>query len=168
MGSRPLPLPQGMCGQMNNLLLHFAVSKLRAKLSCLSWPCLSVSGRPPVLLLPGEEPPSHVPFVERHIQQVCWVTSKRAVSQLVLSAELVDVNFFSCSPHFDDEERLRVLVMMSAQELANGISYSGHMYAMTRAGRHLTPVGDLQETFGGMEQVLWRLLAGSVLSRGGM
>ncbi|KAM7400088.1 hypothetical protein PAMA_004675 [Pampus argenteus] len=57
------------------------------------------------------------------------------------------------SPHFDDEERLRVLVMMSAQELANGISYSGHMYAMTRAGRYLTPAGDLQETFGGMEQV---------------
>ncbi|KAK2896068.1 presequence protease, mitochondrial [Channa argus] len=57
------------------------------------------------------------------------------------------------SPHFDDEERLRVLVMMSAQELANGISYSGHMYAMTRAGRHLTPAGDLEETFGGMEQV---------------
>ncbi|XP_041805663.1 presequence protease, mitochondrial [Chelmon rostratus] len=57
------------------------------------------------------------------------------------------------SPHFDDEERLRVLVMMSAQELANGISYSGHMYAMTRAGRHLTPAGDLQETFAGMEQV---------------
>ncbi|KAF1384224.1 hypothetical protein PFLUV_G00140490 [Perca fluviatilis] len=57
------------------------------------------------------------------------------------------------SPHFDDAERLRVLVMMSAQELANGISYSGHMYAMTRAGRHLTPAGDLQETFSGMEQV---------------
>lgn len=57
------------------------------------------------------------------------------------------------SPHFDDEERLRVLVMMSAQELANGISYSGHMYAMTRAGRMLSPAGDLQETFGGMEQV---------------
>ncbi|KAM4551302.1 presequence protease, mitochondrial [Odontesthes bonariensis] len=57
------------------------------------------------------------------------------------------------SPHFDNEERLRVLVMMAAQELANGISYSGHMYAMTRAGRHLTPAGDLQETFGGMEQV---------------
>lgn len=43
---------------------------------------------------------------------------------------------------------------MSAQEWANGISYSGHTYAMTRAGRHLTPAGDLQETFGGMEQVL--------------
>ncbi|KAJ0059377.1 hypothetical protein NL108_016005, partial [Boleophthalmus pectinirostris] len=57
------------------------------------------------------------------------------------------------SPRFDDEERLRVLVMMSAQELANGISYSGHMYAMTRAARHLTPAGDLHETFGGMEQV---------------
>lgn len=56
-------------------------------------------------------------------------------------------------PHFNDEERLRVLVMSSAQELANGISYSGHMYAMTRAARHLTPAGDLHETFGGMEQV---------------
>lgn len=56
-------------------------------------------------------------------------------------------------PHFNDEERLRVLVMMSAQELANGISYSGHMYAMTRAGRHMTPAGGLQETFGGLEQV---------------
>ncbi|KAF3857855.1 hypothetical protein F7725_011056 [Dissostichus mawsoni] len=52
-----------------------------------------------------------------------------------------------------EQERLRVLVMMSAQELANGIAYSGHMYAMTRACRHLTPSGDLQETFGGMEQV---------------
>ncbi|KAI7789381.1 presequence protease, mitochondrial [Triplophysa rosa] len=57
------------------------------------------------------------------------------------------------SPNFDDEERLRVLVMMSAQELANGISYSGHMYAMTRAARSLTPTADLQETFGGMDQV---------------
>ncbi|XP_071346670.1 presequence protease, mitochondrial [Trachinotus anak] len=57
------------------------------------------------------------------------------------------------SPHFDDEERLRVLVMSSAQELANGISYSGHTYAMTRACRHLTPAGDLQESFSGMEQV---------------
>lgn len=57
------------------------------------------------------------------------------------------------SPRFDDEERLRVLVMMSAQELANGISYSGHMYAMTRAARSLSPTADLQETFDGMEQV---------------
>ncbi|XP_036418293.1 presequence protease, mitochondrial [Colossoma macropomum] len=57
------------------------------------------------------------------------------------------------SPHFDDEERLRVLVMMSAQELSNGISYSGHMYAMTRAARSLTPAADLQETFSGMDQV---------------
>ncbi|KAK7944639.1 hypothetical protein WMY93_000367 [Mugilogobius chulae] len=57
------------------------------------------------------------------------------------------------SAQFNDEERLRVLVMMSAQELTNGISYSGHMYAMTRAARHLTSAGELQETFGGMEQV---------------
>lgn len=63
-------------------------------------------------------------------------------------------NVLSRSPHLEDEERLRVLVMMAAQELANGISYSGHTYAMTRAGRHLTPAGDLHELFGGMEQVV--------------
>ena len=57
------------------------------------------------------------------------------------------------SPRFDDEERFRSLVMMSAQELANGISYSGHMYAMGRAARSLTPAGHLQEVFGGMDQV---------------
>lgn len=57
------------------------------------------------------------------------------------------------SPHFNDEERLRVLVMMSAQELANGISFSGHSYAMTRAARSLTPTAELQETFSGMDQV---------------
>ncbi|CAM4587891.1 unnamed protein product [Leuciscus chuanchicus] len=61
-------------------------------------------------------------------------------------------DIFNC-PRFDDEERLRVLVMMSAQELSNGISYSGHMYAMTRAARSLTPTADLQETFSGMDQV---------------
>ncbi|XP_051983778.1 presequence protease, mitochondrial-like [Xyrauchen texanus] len=57
------------------------------------------------------------------------------------------------SPHFNNEERLRVLVLMSAQELSNGISYSGHMYAMTRAARSLTPTADLQEMLGGMDQV---------------
>uniref|UniRef100_A0AAQ4Q688 Presequence protease, mitochondrial n=1 Tax=Gasterosteus aculeatus aculeatus TaxID=481459 RepID=A0AAQ4Q688_GASAC len=57
------------------------------------------------------------------------------------------------NPHFKDEERMRALVKMSAQELANGISYSGHMYAMTRAGRHLTPAAELNEAFDGMEQV---------------
>ena len=53
-----------------------------------------------------------------------------------------------------------MLVMMSAQELANGISSSGHMYAMTRAGRCLTPAGGVQETFGGMEQVRRRTHSG--------
>ncbi|XP_026887832.2 presequence protease, mitochondrial isoform X1 [Electrophorus electricus] len=57
------------------------------------------------------------------------------------------------SSRFDDEERLRVLVMMAAQELSNGISSSGHMYAMTRAARSLTPTANLQETFSGMTQV---------------
>ena len=45
---------------------------------------------------------------------------------------------------------------MSAQELSNGVPDSGHLYAMVRAGRTLTPAGDLQETFSGMDQVTHR------------
>ncbi|KAG5265276.1 hypothetical protein AALO_G00240460 [Alosa alosa] len=60
------------------------------------------------------------------------------------------------SPHFDDEERLRVLVMMSAQELANGISlYGSHViHDKSRLVRTLQPPpGDFQETLSGMDQV---------------
>ncbi|XP_047599401.1 presequence protease, mitochondrial isoform X1 [Lutra lutra] len=57
------------------------------------------------------------------------------------------------SPCFEEEEHFRVLVKMSAQELANGVPDSGHLYASLRASRTLTPVGDLQETFSGMDQV---------------
>ncbi|KAM3928572.1 presequence protease, mitochondrial isoform 1-T2 [Leptodactylus fuscus] len=57
------------------------------------------------------------------------------------------------SSHLDDEERLRVLVRMSAQEMSNGIPDSGHSYAAIRASRTLTPAGELQELFHGMDQV---------------
>ncbi|XP_045042720.2 presequence protease, mitochondrial isoform X2 [Desmodus rotundus] len=57
------------------------------------------------------------------------------------------------SPCFEEEEHFRVLVKMSAQELSNGVPDSGHLYASIRASRTLTPAGDLQETFSGMDQV---------------
>lgn len=57
------------------------------------------------------------------------------------------------SPSFEEEEHFRVLVKMAAQELSNGIPDSGHLYASIRASRTLTPAGDLQETFSGMDQV---------------
>lgn len=58
------------------------------------------------------------------------------------------------SPSFEEEEYFRVLVKMAAQELSNGIPDSGHLYASIRASRTLTPAGDLQETFSGMDQVM--------------
>ncbi|XP_032898068.1 presequence protease, mitochondrial [Amblyraja radiata] len=57
------------------------------------------------------------------------------------------------SPHFDDEEHFKVLVMMAAQELSNGIPDTGHQYAAVRAGKTLTPAGKLQEIFNGLSQV---------------
>nr|KAF6501925.1 pitrilysin metallopeptidase 1 [Molossus molossus] len=57
------------------------------------------------------------------------------------------------SPCFEEEEHFKVLVKMTAQELSNGIPDSGHLYASIRASRTLTPAGDLQETFNGMDQV---------------
>uniref|UniRef100_A0A8C5MQR3 Presequence protease, mitochondrial n=1 Tax=Leptobrachium leishanense TaxID=445787 RepID=A0A8C5MQR3_9ANUR len=57
------------------------------------------------------------------------------------------------NPHLNDVERLKVLVKMSAQELSNGIPGSGHQYACIRAARTLTPAGELDELFTGMDQV---------------
>lgn len=58
------------------------------------------------------------------------------------------------SPCFEEEEHFKVLVKMTAQELSNGVPDSGHLYASIRASRTLTPAGDLQETFNGMDQVI--------------
>nr|XP_045007862.1 presequence protease, mitochondrial isoform X2 [Jaculus jaculus] len=57
------------------------------------------------------------------------------------------------NPCFEEEEHFKVLVKMAAQELSNGIPDSGHLYAAFRASKTLTPAGDLQETFSGMDQV---------------
>ncbi|KAI5262151.1 Presequence Protease [Manis pentadactyla] len=57
------------------------------------------------------------------------------------------------NPHLEEEEHFRVLVKMTAQELSNGVPDSGHLYASIRASRTLTPAGDLQETFSGIDQV---------------
>ncbi|XP_068091898.1 presequence protease, mitochondrial isoform X2 [Hyperolius riggenbachi] len=57
------------------------------------------------------------------------------------------------SPHFEDVERLRVLVKMIAQDLSNSIPDAGHLYAQIRASKTLTPSGELQELFRGMDQV---------------
>ncbi|XP_006874805.1 PREDICTED: presequence protease, mitochondrial [Chrysochloris asiatica] len=57
------------------------------------------------------------------------------------------------NPCFEEEEHFKVLVKMSAQDLSNGISDSGHLYASIRASRTLTPAGEIQETFNGMDQV---------------
>uniref|UniRef100_A0A8C6R7D3 Presequence protease, mitochondrial n=1 Tax=Nannospalax galili TaxID=1026970 RepID=A0A8C6R7D3_NANGA len=57
------------------------------------------------------------------------------------------------NPCFEEEDRFKVLVKMAAQELSNGIPDSGHLYAALRASKTLTPAADLQETFGGMDQV---------------
>ena len=54
-----------------------------------------------------------------------------------------------------------MLVKMTAQELSNGVPDAGHLYASIRAGRMLVPAGDLQETFGGMDQVMCSGAAGS-------
>uniref|UniRef100_A0A8C4NAH8 Presequence protease, mitochondrial n=1 Tax=Eptatretus burgeri TaxID=7764 RepID=A0A8C4NAH8_EPTBU len=54
---------------------------------------------------------------------------------------------------FEDLDRLKTLLLMAAQELANGVTDCGHMYAMTRAARLLTPAGDIRENFEGLAQV---------------
>ena len=42
---------------------------------------------------------------------------------------------------------------MSAADLANGVSDSGHAYAMGHAASSLNPAAALKETMGGLAQV---------------
>ncbi|KAK2536502.1 Pitrm1 [Columba guinea] len=57
------------------------------------------------------------------------------------------------NPRFEEEEHFRVLVKKTAQELSNGVPDCGHLYATIRASKNLTPSGELQEMFSGMDQV---------------
>lgn len=64
-----------------------------------------------------------------------------------------DLLLFFFSPRFEEEEYFTVLVKKTAQELSNGIPDCGHLYASIRASKNLTPSGELQEMFSGMDQV---------------
>ncbi|OXB66929.1 hypothetical protein ASZ78_017057 [Callipepla squamata] len=82
----------------------------------------------------------------------------RAVSSLnTLPEELKPYVPLFCNvitnPRFEEEEHFRVLVKKIAQELSNGIPECGHLYASIRASKNLTPSGELQEMFSGMDQV---------------
>ncbi|XP_051007405.1 presequence protease, mitochondrial isoform X3 [Acomys russatus] len=126
--------------------------------SCL--PALKVSDIEPVMpftkfdiaLAAGDVPVQYCP------QPTNGVVYFRAFSSLnTLPEELRPYVPLFCSvltnPCFEEEEHFKVLVKMTAQELSNGIPDSGHLYAALRASKTLTPAGDLQETFGGMDQV---------------
>ncbi|XP_050793328.1 presequence protease, mitochondrial-like [Gopherus flavomarginatus] len=86
---------------------------------------------------------SHLDAYEQH-----------ALNQSILLAlqTILCINLLN-GPHFEEEEHFRVLVKMTAQELSNGIPDSGHLYASVRASKTLTPAGELQEMFIGMDQV---------------
>uniref|UniRef100_A0A8C5V7E1 Presequence protease, mitochondrial n=1 Tax=Microcebus murinus TaxID=30608 RepID=A0A8C5V7E1_MICMU len=126
--------------------------------SCL--PALKVSDIEPtmpvtelrVVLAAGDTP------VQYCAQPTNGVVYFRAFSSLnTLPEELRPYVPLFCSvltnPRLEEEDRFRVLVRMTAQELSNGVPDSGHLYAAIRAGSSLTPAGGLQETFGGMDQV---------------
>ncbi|XP_008050953.2 presequence protease, mitochondrial [Carlito syrichta] len=69
------------------------------------------------------------------------------------------------NPCFEEEEHFRVLVKMSAQELANGIPGSGHLYASVRAGRTLTvaEMADVRPVLRKLPRIKKHLLSGDNL-----
>ena len=50
---------------------------------------------------------------------------------------------------FDDVNRLRTLIRQRAQELANGVSFRGAMFAMRSGAQHLAPSAKYEEKFAG-------------------
>ena len=51
--------------------------------------------------------------------------------------------------NLNDDNRLRTLIRQSAQDLANGLSYNGHSFAMKSAAKFLTPASSYEEMFFG-------------------
>ncbi|XP_066240971.1 presequence protease, mitochondrial [Saccopteryx leptura] len=90
---------------------------------------------------------SHLDTYEQGVLFSSFCLDRNLPDMMHLWAEIFN------SPCFEEEQHFRVLVKMAAQELSNGVPDSGHVYASVRASRTLTPAGDLQETFSGMDQV---------------
>uniref|UniRef100_H2Z9Y5 Presequence protease, mitochondrial n=1 Tax=Ciona savignyi TaxID=51511 RepID=H2Z9Y5_CIOSA len=55
--------------------------------------------------------------------------------------------------NMNDTTRLQTLIRQRAQELANSVSFSGHLFAMKSAARPLAPSAGYSEQFGGLTQV---------------
>ncbi|KAF9315519.1 Mitochondrial presequence protease [Podila horticola] len=55
--------------------------------------------------------------------------------------------------NFDNVDKLRTLIQGNASALSNSVADSGHTFARTNAGSHLTPAGNASELYGGMTQV---------------
>ncbi|KAG0205133.1 Mitochondrial presequence protease [Mortierella sp. NVP41] len=55
--------------------------------------------------------------------------------------------------NFDNVDKLRTLIQGNASALSNSVADSGHVFARTNAGSHLTPAGQASELYGGMSQV---------------
>ncbi|KAF9395252.1 Mitochondrial presequence protease [Podila verticillata] len=55
--------------------------------------------------------------------------------------------------NFDNVDKLRTLIQGNASSLSNSVADSGHAFARTNAGSHLTPAGNASELYGGMTQV---------------
>lgn len=84
----------------------------------------------------------------------------RFCNAILLSSECLDRNASSMvdiwqellsGPSFTDRERLETLVRSTAAELANGIAYGGHRYAMLNASSRLTAAARTRERRSGLE-----------------
>ncbi|XP_030054786.1 presequence protease, mitochondrial [Microcaecilia unicolor] len=96
------------------------------------------------LIIPDD---SNLDAYEQGVYFISYCLEKNLPDMMHLWSEIFN------EPHFEDEERLGVLVRMRAQSLSNGISESGQLYASIRASRTLTASGDIKEIFSGMDQI---------------
>ena len=53
------------------------------------------------------------------------------------------------SVNLNDDTRLRTLIRQSAQDLANGVAFNGHGFAMKSASQYLSPSASYEEMFSG-------------------
>ena len=81
--------------------------------------------------------------------QVCTLSSARHASKIYHCNILL--NLCRCAPY--QEQRLRTIINIAANNAAMSVSNSGHILAVRSASSGLTPSASMSEIFSGLTQV---------------
>lgn len=96
-----------------------------------------------------------------YLISMCWTSCCVLILFIVSSFSFYLISWTSFifnRIHLEDHGRLSQLIRLIATDLAQGISYRGHLYSMRRASSSLSHCADMKEKTAGLSQVCHNFL----------